>query len=218
MDAPRDSGFHWNILDYSLNNLKNKSIKNIDPNATELITESIAQMGVLVLRLAGEHSHNKQKSHLDISDVFQGFLTVQKAIDTYDFTKTEKTPIKIQSSKSERNEASIFKIISKKAKVNFTHKSADWLSRHIRSYTVSNSENIIKLAIPPAFGGSGVAYEDINNDGLIDMLLLGGYGNKLFLNTKSGQFKDITKASAINHWNQKVKLFRRAKTAYYCRF
>ena len=207
LDAFRDSGFHWNILDYSLNDLKNKSIKNIDPNAAELIAEGIAQMGVLVLRLAGTHSHNKQKSHLDISDVFQGFLAVQKAIDTYDFTKTEKTLIKIHSSKSERNEGSVFKIINKKAKVNFTHKSADWLSRHIRSYTVSNSENVIKLAIPPAFGGSGVACEDINNDGLIDMLLLGGYGNKLFLNTKSGQFKDITKASAINHWNQKLNSF-----------
>jgi hypothetical protein len=81
------------------------------------------------------------------------------------------------------------------------------LSRHIRSYTVSNSDNVIKLAIPPAFAGSGVACEDLNNDGLIDMLLLGGYGYKLFLNTKSGQFKDITKASSINHWNQKLNSF-----------
>jgi hypothetical protein len=39
------------------------------------------------------------------------------------------------------------------------------------------------------------------------MLLLGGYGNKLFLNTKSDQFKDITKASTINHWNQKLNSF-----------
>jgi hypothetical protein len=40
--AFRDSGFHWNILDYSLNDLKNKSIKNIDPNAAELLAEGIA--------------------------------------------------------------------------------------------------------------------------------------------------------------------------------
>ena len=60
LDAFRDSGFHWNILDYALNDLKNKSIKNIDPNAAELLAEGIAQMGVLVLRLAGAHSHNKQ--------------------------------------------------------------------------------------------------------------------------------------------------------------
>ena len=42
LDAFRDSGFHWNILDYSLNDLKNKSIKNIDPNAAELLAEGIA--------------------------------------------------------------------------------------------------------------------------------------------------------------------------------
>jgi hypothetical protein len=62
LDAFRDSGFHWNIFDDSLHDLKNKSIKNIDPNAAELLVEGIAQMGVLVLSLARAHSHNKKES------------------------------------------------------------------------------------------------------------------------------------------------------------
>ncbi|MGJ8745513.1 CRTAC1 family protein [Polaribacter sp.] len=207
LDAFRDSGFHWNILDYSLNDLKDKPIKNIDPNAAELIVEGVAQMGVLVLRLAGEYSHNQQKPHLDIADILEGFSIVQKAIDSYDFSKKKLNINKIYSSKNDQNKSSVFKIVNNKTHVNFTHKSADWLNRHIRSYTVSNDENTIKLAIPPAFGGSGVACEDINNDGFIDILLLGGYGNKLFLNTTSGQFKDITETSNINNWNKELNSF-----------
>ncbi|WAC02095.1 VCBS repeat-containing protein [Lacinutrix neustonica] len=207
LDAFRDSGFHWNILDYTLNDLTTAEIKSIDPNAAELIAEGIAQMGVLVLRLAGEYSHTEQKQHLDVQDIFQGFSRVQNAIDTYNFNKTEQQTTKIQSSKSVSNSTSIFKIANKKTNINFTHKSSDWLSRHIRSYTVSDSENTIKLAIPPAFGGSGVACEDINNDGLIDILLLGGYGNKLFLNSESGLFRDITKRSHINTWNDALSSF-----------
>lgn len=207
LDAFRDSGFHWNILDYTLNDIKDKEIKNIDPNAAELIVEGIAQMGVLVLRLAGEYSIKQQKPHLDIQDLLQGFSIIQKAIDTYNFNKTEQQTTKIQSSKSDNNSTSLFKIANKKTNINFTHKSSDWLSRHIRSYTVSNSENTIKLAIPPAFGGSGVACEDLNNDGLIDILLLGGFGNKLFLNSESGIFNDITQESNINTWDTVLNSF-----------
>ena len=77
----------------------------------------------------------------------------------------------------------------------------------IRSYTVAADEGLVKLAIPPAFGGSGVACEDINNDGLVDVLLLGGFGNKLYLNSESGIFIDITKASGLDSWNNSIKSF-----------
>ncbi|AUC81881.1 CRTAC1 family protein [Lacinutrix sp. Bg11-31] len=52
-----------------------------------------------------------------------------------------------------------------------------------------------------------MACEDINNDGLIDILLLGGFGNKLFLNSKSGKFKDVTQVSKINNWDTTLNSF-----------
>jgi len=84
------------------------------------------------------------------------------------------------------------------SKLNFKHRNSDWLSRTIRSYTVNTDENIARLAIPPAFSGSGVGAEDIDNDGWIDLLLLGGKGNKLFKNLKGEKFVDITKQAGLD--------------------
>ncbi|WP_299433077.1 CRTAC1 family protein [uncultured Aquimarina sp.] len=207
LDSFRDSGFHWNILGYSLNDLEKQPLQSLDPNAAELVVEGIAQIGVLVLRLAGEHSHNNQKKKLEIEDITAGFQKIQKLIDSYNSYApfTENTSI---VSTSHSGIHSGFEEVNNQTAIHFEHKSSDWLNRLIRSYTTSQEEKTIKLSIPPAFGGSGVACEDINNDGLIDVLLLGGFGNKLFLNSSKGNyFTDITTSSNINNWNDELNSF-----------
>ena len=136
-----------------------------------------------------------------------GFQTFKNVLQVTILIKKNENETKIYSSNSNTTNNTTFKNSTIKTGIEFTHKSSDWLNRHIRGYTISNSENVIKLAIPPAFGGSGVACEDLNNDGLIDILLLGGFGNKLYLNTKSGQFKDVTKSSNLNNWNEALNSF-----------
>ncbi|MBT8256626.1 MAG: CRTAC1 family protein [Bacteroidia bacterium] len=207
LDAFRDSGFHWRILGYTLDDLKEESIRGLDPNASEQLVEGIAQLGVLVLRLAGEISHQQQKPRLDLEDLTAGFVKIQELINTYDFN-AESIQISTISSSLESGALSTgFEIVNEKVGVNFQHKSADWLNRLIRSYSTSRSEGVVKLAIPPAFGGSGVACEDINNDGLLDVLLLGGFGNKLYLNRSKGEFQDITVTSGINSWNDSLNSY-----------
>lgn len=208
LDSFRDSGFHWRILSYALTDLKNSSLAPIDPNAAEIMVEGIAQMGVLVLRLAGTHSKNKGKTVLDIEDINQGFSAVQKLIDSYDYSQKTTTRTTIASSASTTTSTiTTFSNVTQKLGIDFDHKSADWLNRLIRSYTVSYEEGAVKLAIPPAFGGSGVACEDINNDGLPDVLLLGGFGNKLYLNSGKGTFIDITQRAGLDSWNKEKNSF-----------
>ncbi len=201
LDAFRDSGFHWRILGYAIDDLQEKPLKSIDPNAAEQLVEGIAELGVLVLRLAGEESRKAGKSILEIEDLNRGFKKIQNLISTYDFAGT---PVKGSNIVSSNSEGNSYKFIQANEKVglNFAHKSADWLNRLIRSYAVSEDEGVIKLSVPPAFGGSGVAAEDINGDGLADVLLLSGFGNKLFLNTSLGPWQDITELAGINHWNE----------------
>ena len=83
------------------------------------------------------------------------------------------------------------------AGIDFMHRSSDWLSRLIRSYALK-SDNVGQLNIPPAFGGSGVAAEDINGDGFTDILLLGGLGNRLYLNDGANRFDDITGEAGLD--------------------
>ncbi|MCF8368570.1 MAG: CRTAC1 family protein [Bacteroidales bacterium] len=203
LDAFRDSGFHWQILGYALDDSEDATLKGLDPNAAEQTVEGIAQMGVLVLRLAGDESHKLGKNVLDIDDITRGFSIIQELILNYDFEAEVITTTEIASSFTTPSSKMFgFEDVTQSAGIDFEHKSSDWLNRFIRSYSLSREEGVIKLAIPPAFGGSGVACEDINNDGLLDVLLLGGFGNKLYLNTKEGTFKDITGSSGINDPNQ----------------
>ncbi|NQZ12100.1 MAG: CRTAC1 family protein, partial [Algicola sp.] len=51
---------------------------------------------------------------------------------------------------------------------------------------------------PPALGGSGVAAQDINNDGLPDLLILSGLGNRLYINRGNHNFEDITKSAGLS--------------------
>lgn len=208
LDAFRDSGFHWRILGYAIDDLMNVQIKSLDPNAAEQLVEGIAQMGVLVLRVAGEQSHRQQKSELDIQDIDEGFSKIQQLINSYDLSATLNINTKIISSTTPvNNKFASFEIVNEKTGIDFEHKSSDWLNRLIRSYTISYDEGLVKLAIPPAFGGSGVACEDINNDGFVDVLLLGGFGNKLYLNSDKGIFTDITQTSGLESWNTSLHSF-----------
>ncbi|MDY8135296.1 CRTAC1 family protein [Aquimarina sp. 2201CG5-10] len=208
LDSFRDSGFHWNLLKYSLADLDKQPLKSLDPNAAELMVEGIAQMGVLALRLAGIYSQENQKKVLDTQDITQGFKQIQSLIDSYNSFAPDTKKTNINSSTSHSEKTYGFEEVNNKTNLHFEHKSADWLNRLIRSYTTSYKEQKIKLAIPPAFGGSGIACEDINGDGLIDVLLLGGFGNKLFLNSEKGNyFKDVTDISNINNWNNQLNSF-----------
>ncbi len=207
LDAFRDSGFHWRILGYSLDDLSKKSINSIDPNAAELLVEGIAQMGVLVLRLAGKNSHHLEKSKLDKEDITAGFKEIQSLIDSYGSFSAKTSTTEISSAISLKTTKNSFRDITKNTNVLFEHKSSDWLNRHIRSYTIATKEGKIKLAIPPAFGGSGVACEDINNDGIIDILLLSGFGNKLFYGSKKRSFTLSPNNEILNIWNDTLQSY-----------
>lgn len=208
LDAFRDGGIHWRILDYALDDPEIFKLL-IDPTAAELIVEGIAQLGVLTLRISGSLSHEKGNDVLTIKDMEEGLQNIQQWITNYaTIPVKEHKAASITSQPKEPGLAqTAFADVSNQTGIDFQHRSSDWLSRFIRSYVFSESENTAKLAIPPAFGGSGVAAEDINNDGLTDVLFLGGHGNKLYLNDSSGTFRDISDQVPINVWDEVKKSY-----------
>ncbi|MCB0687220.1 MAG: CRTAC1 family protein [Saprospiraceae bacterium] len=208
LDAFRDGGLHWNILKYALDD-PDIYKKVIDPTAAELIVEGVAQLGVLVLRESGRISHEAKHSVMMLNDLENGFVRIQELISDYPNHQGEAKTESLRNGDvhDDAVAGNRFEDVTLSSGIAFEQRSSDWLNRLIRSYVYSAEERTAKLSIPPAFGGSGVGVEDVNNDGFMDILLLGGIGNKLYLGDSSGQFTDITSQIPINSWDEQLNSF-----------
>jgi hypothetical protein len=208
LDAFRDSGLHWQYLKFALEDMGEKLRLTPDPFALEMYVEGVAQFAVLLFRMAGMDARASGLSSLQTDNINQALIRIQQKLDDHASAKPESGENKIISSGSNETAGSqvLFTEVSQQSALNFQHRNSDWLGRLIRSYVVKENENLARLAIPPAFGGGGVAAEDIDNDGWPDVLLLGGRGNKVFRNEQGKQFTDITEASGIS-WQREDGTF-----------
>ncbi len=200
LDAFRDSGLHWQYLKYALDDRAGDLQSAIDPFALELMVEGIAQFAVVVFRLGGIDAKKQNQEVMEIQHFENALLTFQQKLNIHQNKPTnipEPNIVSVQPSKNQSKE-NPFSEVSNELGLNFEHRNSDWLNRTIRGYVVKEDENLARLAIPPAFGGGGVAAEDIDNDGWVDILLLSGRGNRLFKNENGKRFVDITEQAGIN--------------------
>lgn len=200
LDAFRDSGLHWLYLKHAINESRGQLSSDADPFAAELLAESIAQFGVLLLRVAGEHAIKAQDEQLAVKHINAALQDIQQRINDHSIVKDSPQPEPTITSSPESSVIQAeryFDEVTAQAGVTLEHRSSDWLSRQLRSY-LSKGDGVGVSTIPPAFGGSGIAAEDINNDGWPDLLILSGSGNKLYINNRDKTFSDITKQSGID--------------------
>ncbi len=200
MDSFRDSGIHWRYLQYAIEEPDYAGLLEPDPFAAELIVENVAQFGVLLLRASGLVAKKESSERLHPEHLARAFELIQRKINAHTQIKPRAATEQVLASSNEVlpvSQQQFFTDTTQQSGLNFMHRSSDWLSRLIRSYAMK-SESVGQLNIPPAFGGSGVAAEDINGDGFIDILLLSGLGNKLFINDGSNQFTDITREAGLD--------------------
>jgi hypothetical protein len=199
LDAFRDPGLHWFYLKEVLSDPKYKGTLEPDPFAAELLTEGGAQMGTLILRVAGKIATAEGKDRLDRTHLSRGVTEIQRLIDkNASMPPEKKTAVTIASASTPpaKTGGKYFTDVTASSGIQFEHRMSDWLARLIRSYTVKEGDKLV-LAVPPAFGGSGIAAEDIDNDGDIDVLVLSGSGNALYLNDGKGHFTDVTESAGL---------------------
>ena len=193
IDAFRDSGVHWRYLQYALEDSGDVQLE-ADPFALELITESIANIGVLMLRLAGQVGIDEERERLAASDIAVAITQIaalteqdrqigQALVDA----PLPKVVSASSTASQELTDSSYFQDITEASGVRFMHRSSNWLSRQLRTY-LEKDETTGITTIPPAFGGGGAAAGDIDSDGDQDLLLVGGLGNALFINQGTGTF------------------------------
>ncbi len=200
LDAFRDPGLHWFYLSEVLKDPKYKGTLEPDPFAAELLTEGGAQMGTLILRVAGNLATKDGKDRLDPTHLKRSVATIQALLDKHASAPPVKKPVTTiasASSKSAKTGGKYFTDVTASSGIQFEHRMSDWLARLIRSYTVKDGNTAV-LAVPPAFGGSGLAAEDIDGDGDIDVLVLSGAGNALYLNDGKGHFTDVTQSAGLD--------------------
>ncbi|MEA2488813.1 MAG: enediyne biosynthesis protein [Acidobacteriota bacterium] len=199
LDSFRDSGIHWLYLDEALNDPKYKGTLEPDPFAAELLVEGAAQCGVLVLRVAGQMATADGVDRLEVAHLQRSLEKIQTLLDKHAAVPPAKqTTSRIASAPITAKPAAgkYFTDVTTESGISFEHRLSDWLARFIRGYTVMEG-GTVRLAVPPTFGGSGVAAEDIDNDGDVDILLLGGARNALYLNDGKGRFTDATEAAGL---------------------
>ncbi len=199
-DAFRDSGIHWRYLQFALQDHGAKLSIEPDPFAAELLVEGIAQFGVLVLRVAGMKAKKAGDKRLKVSHLQASLEDIQRRITLHAKAKPAskaKTSLASSGGVTRRpGDKTYFSDVTAHSGIRFSHRSSDWLSRLLRSY-LKKSESLGTLDVPPAFGGSGTAAGDVNNDGITDVLLLSGAGNALYLGDGKGKFRDVTRQAGI---------------------
>ncbi len=199
-DAFRDSGIHWRYLQFAMEDYPDRLSMEPDPFAAELMVEGIAQFGVLALRLAGMEAKEKGDKRLNTAHLERALKDIRDRIQRHAKAKplTSSKDVLVSSANVTRLSAgkTYFTNVTQESGIRFMHRSSDWLSRMLRSY-LKKSETVGTLNVPPAFGGSGAAAGDVNNDGFTDVLLLSGSGNALYFGDGGGGFRDVTREAGI---------------------
>ena len=206
-DSLRDSGLHWHLIRQVIDTPNFPLELDLDPFAAELLAEGDAQIGVLTFRVAGaiakkEGSPALQASHIIAAqkEIAQRFAANVKA------KPQPKVATKVASTTAKTTVAGkFFEDVTPQTGVEFVHRTSDWLSRFQRTFLYSQKGTDAPKQgqepshdVPPAFSGSGIASEDVDHDGDADILIVGGLGNRLYLNDGKGSFTDATEKAGLN--------------------
>ena len=201
-DSLRDFGFHWMWIRAALAGMPDVK-QHLDPFAAEIVAEGISQYGVLLPRIAGEIARERQDSgqlephHLElaVAEIKRRSMSDHAAPPPPPAdTKIVSTPAEVPVTGDV-----YFTDVTAASGVAYEHRSSNWLNDFRRKWT-GDASKIDKGGLP-TFSGSGIASEDIDNDGDMDLLLVGGAGAALMLNDGSGRFTDATAASGLNLTN-----------------
>ncbi|MBW2388787.1 MAG: CRTAC1 family protein [Deltaproteobacteria bacterium] len=191
-DSMRDFALHWRALLRAARAAPEPQ-RQPDPIAAEILAEAISQYSVLLLRLAGEIAGQG----VETIRLHPDHLAPAAAVIADRALRHRAAPTRVPApgvivsapgSTTKPDDGRFFSDVTAAAGIEFTHRSARWLGEFRQR----------QLKTPPTFSGGGVAAQDVDGDGDIDLLFVGGGGNALYLNDGSGRFTDVTEQAALD--------------------
>ena len=210
-DSFRDSGLHWQLIRQVIDNPSMPLRADVDPFAAELLAEGIAQMGVLVFRVAGSIARAEGAPALAASHITAAEREIAERMKAH-LEAPEREPAassaRIPSSPGRTSGKGFFSDVTASSGIDFVHRTSDWLSRFQRSflYTTHGAPDAPRPGrdpaahdVAPSFSGSGLAADDVNGDGISDVVLVGGAGNRLYLGRGDGTFEDASARAGIDY-------------------
>ncbi len=189
-DSMRDFGLHWVILGSALD-AGGSPQRLPDPFACEIIAETVSNYELAVLRVAGQMAKQAPQERAVLpEDIARAARSLaDRAVKNHETPAAVVKVAKIVSAPPHGRAGELpFVDVTEPSRVAFEHRTAPWLSRFRRAQTTS----------PPTFSGGGVAAEDLDDDGDMDLLFVGGEGNALLLNDGKGRFTNVTKEAGVS--------------------
>jgi hypothetical protein len=190
-DSFRDFGAHWPPLKRALRRVP-ETTPLPDPFAAEILAEAISHYGVLILRVAGVLARqDTDNPRLEPGDFASSAARIrhlaQRHRETPIAAEAESHIVSAAGESQRERPRLFFTEVTDSAGVEFRHRSSRWLGEFRHQ----------PLNTPPTFSGGGVAAEDIDGDGHIDLLFVGGGGNAVLINDGRGHFTDVTEQAGI---------------------
>ncbi len=181
MDAVRDTGLHWEIINQILDQ---QDTCAIDPFAQELLAEYLSIYITYIIQHIQNDAHKTKSNIID-----------EKSISDMLFFRT------YWVSKTDDIESFTLNISSKNKDVLFNKYNYD-LFNDITTYSKISSVNYLSNIDRGIFtyAGNGVGAADVNNDNYIDLFFAGEGGAKLYINNKDLTFTDKT----LNYFLQEL--------------
>ncbi len=197
MDSFRDGGLHWRYLQEAITGDKGKGHLEPDPFAAELLTENIAQFGVLLLKEAGRLAKAEDRDTLHPSHIEAAMKEIQRKIDLNAASQAAPPPDdKLRSASAASSKTRVrgrdhdFRHRLLASKLRLAGQAPQDLHQEGRAHRKPHHS-----ARLPGLGRGG---EDLDGDDRPDILLLGGAGIRLYLNVGGGRFKDATRDSGLD--------------------
>ena len=186
-DSFRDTGLHWKYFRVGIESMGEEFVLP-DPFASEVITEAISGYGVLLFRIAGRIAEGLndapalRPSHLaSARKSIQSLATKHHQTQSGKKNKSINTNDVVSSIHEDVSDVNggYFLDCTSNSCVDFEHDSSRWLHQFRRDSVVDTF---------PTFSGGGVAAGDVDDDGNIDLLLVGGTSKSLYFGVGNGTF------------------------------